>query len=137
MKRQRAKAAGPWVQLHHGIPRDELEQRVGQCRYGLHTMLDEHFGIAVAELVRAGCVVFVPEGGGQVEIIGHQPALKYNSDEMAVEQICRVLENNSLQVSLRNRLAELSENFTEQEFMRQLRETVQTWVANKRSQNGS
>ncbi len=135
--RGRAQRAGPWVQLRHGIPRDELEQRVGRCRYGLHTMLDEHFGIAVAELVRAGCVVFVPGGGGQVEIIGREPGLMYDSDDQAVERICSVLESPDLQTSLQQRLAARSLYFTEQEFMRQLRDIVQSWVANRRSQIAS
>lgn len=126
--RDRALAAGPWVQLHHGISRSELEQRVGNCRYGLHTMLDEHFGIAVAELVRAGCVVFVPGGGGQVEIIGHEARLMFDSDDQAVERICTMLADNDLRAELRDNLAPRMRDFTEEEFMRQLRNIVQEFV---------
>ena len=133
---ERAQAAGPWVQLHHGISRNELEQRVGVCRYGLHTMLDEHFGIAVAELVRAGCLVFVPGSGGQVEIIGHEPALLYGSDEEAVERICCVLESDELQSRLRQVLAARMLDFTEEEFMRQLRSIVQEFVRERSKEHG-
>jgi len=125
---QRALAAGPWVQLHHGISRSELEQRVGNCRYGLHTMLDEHFGIAVAEMVRAGCVVFVPAGGGQLEIIGHDPALMYESDDLAVERICSVLASSELQEHLRHQLAARMQDFTEEQFMQQLCSIVQKFA---------
>lgn len=134
--RERALAAGPWVRLHHGISRNELEQRVGACRYGLHTMLDEHFGIAVAELVRAGCLVFVPGNGGQVEIIGHEPGLMYGSDDQAVERICRVLESDGLQSRLRQVLAARMLDFTEEQFMRQLRSIVQEFVRARSKEYG-
>jgi len=132
--RERAAAAGPWVRLHHGISRDELERRVGGCRYGLHTMRDEHFGIAVAELVRAGCIVFVPGDGGQVEIIGKEPALMFVSVDHAVERICAVLESQQLQSNLRNKLAMQMNAFNEKEFMQQLRGIVQAWVSASRRQ---
>jgi glycosyltransferase involved in cell wall biosynthesis len=43
-------------------------------RYGIHGMLDEHFGMAPAELAAAGCIVFVPNDGGQVEIVDDDPS---------------------------------------------------------------
>jgi glycosyltransferase involved in cell wall biosynthesis len=134
---ERALAAGPWVQLHHGISRNELEQRVGACRYGLHTMLDEHFGIAVAELVRAGCLVFAPANGGQVEIIGHEPGLMYGSDDQAVERICAVLESDAEQTRLRDFLAARMLDFTEEQFMRQLRCIVQEFVRERSREHGA
>ncbi len=134
--RERAQAAGPWVRLHHGISRNELEQRVGACRYGLHTMLDEHFGIAVAELVRAGCLVFVPGNGGQVEIIGNEPGLMYGSDDQAVERICCALESDELQSRLRQVLAARMLDFTEEQFMRQLRSIVQEFVRERSKEYG-
>ena len=133
---ERAQAAGPWVRLHHGISRNELEQRVGTCRYGLHTMLDEHFGIAVAELVRAGCVVFVPRNGGQVEVIGHEPGLMYDSDDQAVERICAVLESDAEQTRLRDILAAHMLDFTEEQFMRQLRGIVHEFVRERSKEYG-
>jgi glycosyltransferase involved in cell wall biosynthesis len=132
--RDRAKAAGPWVQMHHGISRGELEQRVGNCRFGLHTMRDEHFGIAVAELVRAGCIVFVPGDGGQVEIIGKEPALMFETVDQAVERISAVLENPGLQARLGARLSEQMHAFNEEQFMQQLRDIVQAWVSENRKQ---
>ena len=48
-------------------------------RYGLHAMEAEPFGMAVAELLSGGCIPFVHDGGGQVEIVDHDPRLIYNS----------------------------------------------------------
>ena len=55
-------------------------------RFGIHCRSHEPFGIAVAELAAAGCVTFVPDGGGQVEIVDH-PDLIYTSPEAAIEKI--------------------------------------------------
>jgi hypothetical protein len=61
----------------------------------------------------------------------------YGSDDQAVERICSVLESDALQSSLQHSLAARSHDFTEQAFMRQLCDIVQTWVASNRSQNVS
>ncbi len=121
---RRARAAGAWVQIEHGLARDLLEARVGECRYGLHTMREEHFGIAVAEMVRAGCIAFVPDGGGQVEIVQRQAGLVHSSDEQAVEQICSVLGDAPEQARLRSALARCGERFSEQAFMKRIRHEV-------------
>jgi glycosyltransferase involved in cell wall biosynthesis len=42
-------------------------------------MADEPFGMAVAELIRAGCIVFAPDTAGPAEIIGTYPALTFGS----------------------------------------------------------
>jgi hypothetical protein len=97
-------------------------------------MRDEHFGIAVAELVRAGCIVFVPGDGGQVEIIGKEPALMFGSVEQAVERICAVLESPGQQANMRDKLSEQRHSFNEEHFMQQLRDIVQAWVSAGRRQ---
>ena len=56
-------------------------------RYGIHGMREEHFGMAPAEMARAGCIVWVPRGGGQMEIVGREPVLMYDSEDDAVEKI--------------------------------------------------
>ncbi len=49
--------------------------------------------MAPAELARAGCIVWVPRGGGQMEIVGDEPALMYDSEDDAVAKIVRTLED--------------------------------------------
>ena len=92
-------------------------------RYGIHGMREEHFGIAPAELARAGCIVWVPRGGGQMEVVGHEPALMYDSDDDAVEKILRTLASPAEQDRLRQVLAG-SERFSTAHFAEQVREIV-------------
>jgi glycosyltransferase involved in cell wall biosynthesis len=126
--RRRAALAGDWVRMDHGLSRQDLEMAVVECRYGLHAMREEHFGMAVAELVRAGCVVFLPDGGGQGEIVDHEPALLYGSREQAVERIRDVLSDRIEQIRLRRVLESQQRLFTETVFMEGLRETLRGFV---------
>ena len=98
-------------------------------RYGIHGMREEHFGMAPAELARAGAIVWVPHGGGQMEVVGHEPALMYGSDEDAVAKITRTLADAGEQRRLRTRLAEVSDQFSTTNFVRQVRELVAGFAA--------
>ena len=128
--KNRMARAGDWVHLHKAVDRQQLEDIVSNCRFGIHGMIDEHFGIAPAELMRAGCIVFVPNNGGQVEIVGEHPELKYDSDDDAVEKICRVLADQETQSRLRQALHERSALFCESHFMSHIQKVV-TDFANK------
>ena len=58
-----------WIEWHERLERPALEALAGRSRYGVHLMEDEHFGIAVAELQTAGCIVLVHDSGGPREIV--------------------------------------------------------------------
>ena len=90
-----------WVHLHADIRRDELFQLISTHRYGIHGMREEHFGIGPAELLAGGCIVFVPNGGGQVDIVGIEPRLRYSTVGDAVESIVRVMGDPAGQAALR------------------------------------
>ncbi len=82
-----------WIEFRHDLSRDEVRALMATHRYGIHGMREEHFGMAPAELARAGCIVWVPRGGGQMEIVGHEPALMYDTDDDAVAKIVRTLSD--------------------------------------------
>ena len=96
---------------------------LGRFRYGLHACGREAFGIAVAELAKAGAVVFAPAEGGQAEILGDE-ALLYRDEDEAVAKILRVLESESEQARLRALLAERVGRFTAAAFVKAVREMV-------------
>jgi glycosyltransferase involved in cell wall biosynthesis len=75
--RERVRASGGWITYHEGLSRQALSRLIADHRYGIHGMRDEHFGIAVADLVRGGCIVFVPEEGGPREIVGNHRRLLF------------------------------------------------------------
>jgi glycosyltransferase involved in cell wall biosynthesis len=119
-----ARENAPWVLLHENLSRDELVQLVSNHRYGIHANVDEHFGIAVAEMIKAGCIVFVHNSGGQVEIVGGDERLAYQTKDEAAQKIMRVIDNPNEQDSLRNYLHSRKGLFSAETFMRQIREIV-------------
>ncbi len=116
LRRARALA---WVTIHEDLARDDLLELLATHRYGLHGMAEEHFGIAVAEMLRAGCIPFVPARGGQMEIVDHA-ALLYRDREEAIERIDGVLGNPALQDEVRAHLAAREGRFSARRFETEL-----------------
>ncbi len=112
-----------WVSLEQNLARDELARLVAQHRYGIHAMAEEHFGMAVAEMARAGCVVFAPNGGGQVEIVANDRLL-YDDATDAVAKIGAVLSDPGAQAELRADLATKAPTLSAERFVREIREVV-------------
>jgi glycosyltransferase involved in cell wall biosynthesis len=117
-----------WISIEHDLPRNALISLVSSHRYGIHGMTDEHFGMAVAEMVRGSCIVFVPNSGGQTEIIGDCERLSYSSVEDAVAKISYVLENPDEQAELRAYLAPRRDLFTVEQFISKIRAVVREFA---------
>ena len=127
-----------WISLWLDLPRAELIERVAKCRFGIHGMAGEHFGIAVAEMLRLGCVCLAPAEGGPTEILGEDPALLYGSAEDAVDKICRLLEDPGALTQARERLRARAELFSTDRFMGEFREICSEFVAaSERSRQAS
>jgi len=81
----------------------------------------------VAEMVKGGCIVFVPNGGGQPEIADH-PALIYERDDDAVRKIEAVLADSTLQTKLRTHLAQGAQRFSVGNFRQGIRKVVDEFL---------
>jgi glycosyltransferase involved in cell wall biosynthesis len=112
-----------WVFLEGWVGGAEKARMVTGHRFGISGRKNEPFGIAVAEMVKAGCIVFVPNGGGQVEIVDH-PSLVFDDEDEAVDKICSVLEDTSLRPDLRAHLAQGMDKFSVEAFQEGVRQTV-------------
>jgi glycosyltransferase involved in cell wall biosynthesis len=114
-----------WVTMNENLPREELAQLVARHRYGIHAMDEEHFGMAVAEMVRADCIVFAPNNGGPVQILGGDERLLYSSVQDAAEKIGLTMLRRERQKELRDFLAACSGQFSAEHFVHQFRELVE------------
>lgn len=121
----------PWVLLHENLSREELVPLISRNKYGIHANVDEHFGIVVGEMLKAGCIVFVHNSGGQVEIVGGDDRLVYRTEEEAIEKIIRVMNNPSEQTSLLNYLNSRKELFSAEKFMSSIQEIVSQFLNNQ------
>ena len=116
-----------WVSLHENLSREELARLVSIHRYGIHAMNGEHFGMSVAEMVSAGCIVFAPNNGGPAEILGGDERLLYSSPQDAAEKIELTMVRPERQKDLRDYLTPRSALFSVQRFVNQIRELVKTF----------
>ena len=110
-----------WVTFHENMPRTAVARLLATQKYGLHAMIDEHFGIAVAEMLRAGCIPFVHNSGGPPGIVGGDPRLVYDSAADAVEKIVRVLRDPALQANIASDLAPRKTLYSPEHFMDSIR----------------
>lgn len=93
------------------VSRSALVERICTHRYGIHGKEYEHFGMAVAELVAGGALVFVPGNGGQCAIVNDDERLEYESVPDAVETIDCVLSDPNAVQSLRFTAEEVERHF--------------------------
>jgi glycosyltransferase involved in cell wall biosynthesis len=114
-------ASRPWFRILSDLSREQLAWEVAQHRYGLHTMENEHFGIAVAELLRAGCIPFVHDSGGPVEIVGGRAELRFPDATAGARAVASAMRDPARQEGLRQFLAGRRNLFSAEEFCDSLR----------------
>lgn len=128
-----ARREGDWIELLLDRPRAEMLTKLEECRYGIHAMHHEHYGMGVAELVRAGTIPFAHASGGQAEILGGLPELLYTDHADAVSRIRRVLSDSALRSRISGVLGERRESLSTDHFCREFRAIVATALASERS----
>lgn len=124
---ERALRDRDWIEWPGALSRDQLAALVAGSRYGLHGMEGEPFGIAVAELQAAGCVVFASEKGGPAEILG-EPSQLYRDEADAVQKILAVVRSPERQTELHTRARGRADLFAPERFVDAVRAEVRGLV---------
>jgi len=107
-----------------GHDSDRLQSLIAENRYYLNGTEHESFGISIAEAIAGGMVPFVPDNGGQREVVGRIDELLYTGISDAVERIEAVMRSESTQRELRSRLPDPESVFGLERFRRQVDEHV-------------
>jgi len=108
-----------WIFLEGVVMGDQKIRALSQHKYGISGRRAEPFGISVAEMIKAGCITWVPDAGGQVEIV-NTTELTYNDVEEAVHKIELILGSSALQLKLRKHLIIQSKRFSVEKFMQEV-----------------
>ena len=107
----------PFVVMEGRLNRTQISSLIAKSRYGLHMRDYEGFGIAIAELAYAGCLIFAPgKGGGQVEVLNRNRDLLYDGIPDAVEKIDRMLKDPALRERTRKEMIEHTKKFSAESF---------------------
>ena len=121
-----------WIHLEGEKYGPEKAEFLARHKYGISGCRSEAFGIAVAEMVKAGCLVWVPDGGGQTEILAH-PELIYAGRDEAVAKIRGVLTEPEKQTRLRDHLRARAGLFSAERFVREMRVIVREFLEENRA----
>jgi len=121
-----------WVHFEGEMYGPEKERFLAGHKYGISGRRNEAFGIAVAEMVKAGSLVWVPDGGGQKEIVAH-PELIYVGRDEAVAKIRSVLTEPEKQTRLRDHLRARAGLFSAERFVREMRVIVREFLEENRA----
>lgn len=120
-----------WVFAEGQKAGDQKARLLTGHRFGIHACRWEAFGISVAEMVKAGCIPFVPDSGGQVEIVD-EPSLCYRDADDAVAKIDGLLRNEARQHELSVRCADRGRRFSAEQFMQRFRQVVEDFAVHRR-----
>ena len=112
-----------WVKFHGALFGDEKHELLSRCRYGISACDREAFGIATAEMVKAGVVPFVPAVGAQREIVRDENLI-YGGVGDGESKIAKVLKSKDLQLQLHNNMTKNAEDFTFESFSQGVRDVL-------------
>jgi glycosyltransferase involved in cell wall biosynthesis len=118
---------GAWASLEGPVYGEDKAQFLSRHKFGISGCRYEAFGIAVAEMVKAGCLVWVPRDGGQVEIV-NRPELDYADRDEAVSKILALMRDERKADGLRTELKAGSERFSTGRFVEEIRAVVRRFL---------
>jgi glycosyltransferase involved in cell wall biosynthesis len=113
-----------WVVVEGRVSGARKAQILASCRFGIQARSAEPFGISVAEMVKAGAIVFAPNNGGQAEILRH-PDLMFSNVNEAVEKIEAVLDSKFLQSFFQAHLMGQAQQYGTQIFKRKTKNFIE------------
>jgi glycosyltransferase involved in cell wall biosynthesis len=116
-----------WVTQEGRLIGEEKVMLLSKHRYGIHGCHGDAFPGAVIEMMKAGCLVWVHDSGGQADIVNH-PALLYANIDDAVGKIDKVLKNTELQNALREFEVYQIRQFSTETFARDIKLLVGAWL---------
>jgi glycosyltransferase involved in cell wall biosynthesis len=120
---EEAAAGCDWIERHEHASRAAVMDLAGRSRYGIHAMADEHFGIAVAELATAGCVVLVPDSGGPAEIVEDARQIYHDAAD-GTQKLIDIVTTSRLQEELHLKARGRGLRFSPENFVRKIQQVV-------------
>jgi len=112
-----------WIVFHGPMFGPAKPALLGSCRFGISACDREAFGIATAEMIKAGIVPFVPRAGAQHEIV-QEEALIYQDVQDAAGKIDAVLRSEPRQQELHLRMLRRAAAFNPEHFCDAVRDLV-------------
>lgn len=128
------KSESDWIKLEGQCQGKRKAELLSSHSIGIQACEYEAFGISVAEMVKAGCLTFVHNSGGQTEIVNHLDLCYQNTND-AIEKICALLDNAEKRLEISEHLACQSKLFSSENFTSQFRSVVYNFLNRRNGAN--
>lgn len=112
-----------WCILEGSMCGQDKLRFIEKYKYGISGRPNEPFGISIAEMVNGGCIVFVPNGGGQTEIVNNEKLI-YKDRTDAVTKIEKVLLSEDIQEDITKKLSYQKNKFSTDNFMVEVKKII-------------
>jgi len=109
----------------------ELVTILCEHKFGIHAAEYERFGIVIGEMVAAGIIPFVPDSGGQTEVVNHIPELKYNNTDDLADNFERVYTDISRRDRIRDELMSSSARYSKEKFDEEISNLINFVINNQ------
>jgi glycosyltransferase involved in cell wall biosynthesis len=113
-----------FVTLEGPMYGEDLHRMLRRHRYGINGARSEQFGIAIAEMVAAGMIPFVPNSGGQREIVNENPAVMFDTTAEAAEKIATVVSDRQRAERIRAGFPDIEAKYGTEVFGERIRTVV-------------
>ncbi len=115
-----------WISMEGRQQGKEKARLLAEHAFGIHACRGDAFPGVLIEMMKAGCVVWAHDSGGQSDIL-EMPALLYKDNTDAVYKIHRILSDLEEQKKIHRRLKALSEKYSVESYMERICQVVQGW----------
>lgn len=113
------------VKLHINYPRRDQLKLYSEAKVYMHSMIGEHFGIAIVEAMAAGLVPIVHASGGAWNDIVYRG--RYGYGYKTLDEAVRAIENALTNYTvLRERVVARAREFSYQRFKKRMRKIIET-----------
>lgn len=115
-----------WVSMEGRMQGDEKIALLSQHAFGIHACRGDAFPGVLIEMMKAGCVVWAHDSGGQPDIL-QIPMLLYKDNKEAADKIDSMLHNANQLKQTQKKLLDLSEKYSVEHYMRDICSIVEEW----------
>lgn len=120
------------VEFKENLPFNELLKLCGECKIGLHSMINEHFGISVVEMMSSGLITIANNSAGpKMDIIKENGINGYlcDNEKEYCDRIYEVLEMSEEKcVEMRRCGRNQANEFSEEKFIENFKSNFKTFL---------
>ena len=102
---------------------EKRSQLYAESKFYIHPKPYEHFGISVLEAASAGCLTFVHDSGGMIEIITSD-VLRFKNVSELIYKLTRLIDDATLRNDSLDKLKSSVNNFTIENFDRGIESAI-------------